>query len=74
MKSRWRSYAKPHLAPGRAGSLACNKRVGVQLVLASARTKQLEASSNAPPQIVVVVYQRHSHTHTRAAFVAKHHR
>ena len=42
--------------------------------LASARTKQLEASSNAKQKIAVVVCQRHSHTHTRADFASKHHR
>ena len=44
---------------------------------ASARTNQLEASSNAHEKNRcggVVVYQRHSHTHTRAAFASKHHR
>ena len=49
-KPRWRFHVKPHPAPRRAGPLACNKRVGVQLFLASARAKQLGASSNATPK------------------------
>ena len=42
--------------------------------LASARTKQLETSSNATKKIAVVVCQRHSHTRTRAELVSKHYR
>ena len=49
-KPRWRFHVKPHPAPRRAGPLACNKRVGVQLFLASARAKQLGASPNATPK------------------------
>ena len=60
-KPRWRSYAKPHPAPRNFFKPA--------RVLNNPRQVQTPNK-----KIAVVVYQRHSHTHTRAEFVSKHHR
>ena len=73
-KPRWRSYAKPHPAPRGTGPLACDKRAGVHFFKPARALNNSRQVRTPNKKIAVVVCQRHSHTHTRAEFVSKHHR